>query len=326
VTYRRGCRFIAAAPLLFLAASCTSSKAPEIDPYDAKQVVVKAKNPDAPVGPDAATKLALAQSRYAAAQSAWASGDALTALAIANQALVQGVPSDLEPGFRDLRSKARAAVVMTKVCRVRVIADKDAVADGDEIRMRIEFANVSGATLRVPRAMKGTSDALVVLALTREDYDVYGNARASDYTLPVPVPDDIVLAPGGTTETPFTIPAEMAKLTHQGFSVIDLAGKFRPVSIRVGDTEFFDAVPIEKATVRVFMKGFEPLAADPLGSLKKAVEKRSPPHLLTAVELLAPSDRAAAKTFLESAKDQDEELSGFVGAALARIAALDAAR
>jgi hypothetical protein len=323
--FQRGRRLIAAAPLLFVAASC-KSKDPEIDPYDAQQVVVKAKVPDAPVGPDAATKLALAQSAYAAAQAAWASGDALTALALANHALLRGVPSDLEGPFRDLRSKARAAVVMTKVCRVRVIADKDAVADGDEIRMRIEFANVSGATLRVPRAQEGTSDALVVLTLAREDYDVYGNARSSDFTLPVPVQEDIVLAPGGAMETPFTIPAEMAKLSHQGLSVIDLSGKFRPVSIRVGDTEFFDAITIEPARVRVFMKGYEPLAADPLGSLKKAVEKRSPPHLLTAVELLAPADRAAAKTFLESAKEKDEELGGVIDAAFARIAALDAGR
>jgi hypothetical protein len=323
--FRQGRRLVAAALFLFIAASCTS-KEPEIDPYDAKQIVIKAKNPDAPAGPDAATRLARAQADFAAAQTAWGSGDSLSALAIVNHALLSGVPSELEGSFRDLRSKARAAVVMTKVCRVRVLADKDAVADGDEIRMRIEFANVSPATLRLPRAQKGTSDALVVLNLVREDYDVFGNARSSDFTLPVPVEEDIVLAPGATQETPFTIPAEMAKLSHQGFSVIDLAGKFRPVSIRVGDTEFFDAIPIEKATVRVFMKGYEPLAADPLGSLKKAVEKRSPPHLLTAVELLAPADRAAAKAFLETAKEQDEELSGFVGAALARIAALDAGR
>jgi len=325
LTFPQGRRTLAAALLLFVSASC-KSKDVEIDPYDAKQVVVKSKNPEAPAGPDEATRLLRAQTDYAAAQSAWASGDALSALAIVNRALLQGVPPELDGAFRDLRSKARAAVVMTKICRVRVLADKDAVADGDEIRMRIEFANVSGATLRVPRAQKGTSDALVVLNLVREDYDVYGSARSSDFTLPVPVREDLVLAPGGRHETQFTIPAEMAKLSHQGFSVIDLGGRFRPVSIRVGDTEFFDAIPIEKATVRVFMKGYEPLAADPMGSLKKAVEKRSPPHLLTAVELLAPADRAAAKTFLETAKQEDEELGGVIDAAFARIAALDAGR
>jgi len=326
--FRQGCGVLVAALLLF-AAGCQTRKAkPDddaIDPFDVQPVVLKAQvKGDA--APDAASKAARAESALAAAQAAWRSGDSLAALATVNRALVEGVPAELEPAFRDLRAKARASVVATKVCRVRVVAEKDAVADGDAIRVKLEFANVAGTTLRVPRSREGTSDALVVLKLVREDYDVFGNVRSSDFTLPVPVAEDLVLEPGATRETPFTIPPEMAKLTHEGFSVVELSGKFRPVSIRVGDTELYDAIPIEPARVRVFMKGYEPLAADPLASLKKSVEKRSPPHLLTCAELLAPADRAEAKTFLAAAKSKDEDLAPSIDAALARLAALDAGR
>jgi len=318
-------RRIAAAALLLFTTVCASKEA-EIDPYAAKPVVLRANVKEGPPSPDAATVAARAQSSFAAAQAAWSSGDALTALAIVNHAMLEGVPAELEGPFRDLRAKARASVVATKVCRVRAIAEKDAVADGDEIVVRLEFANLSTATLRVPRAQEGTSDALVVLQLVREDFDVYGNARSADFTLPSPVEQDLVLEPGRSHATRFTIPAELAKLSHQGLSVIRLGGAFRPVAIRVGDTELFDAIPIEKATVRVFMKGYEPMAADPFGSLKKAVEKRSPPHILTAAELLAPGDRPAARTILVAAKAKDEALTGSVDAALARLVALDAGR
>ncbi len=320
---------VVAAALLVFAAAFTSgcrSKEATVDPLDVKPIVLKTNVKAAPEAPDAAAKLARAQAELDAAQAAWRSGDALAALATANHAILEGVPSELEPAFRDLRAKARAAVVASKICRVRALAEKDAVADGDEIRVRIAFSNVSGATLRVPRSQKGTSDALLLLTIAREDYDVYGNARSSDFTLPVPVAEDLVLDPGQTREERIVVPADAAKLTHRGFSILEVRGTFRPVSIRVGDSEFFDAIPVEPARVRVFMKGYEPLAADPLGSLRKSVEKRSPPHLLTCAELLAPTDRAEARTILTAAKEKDEELAPAIDAALARLQALDAGR
>lgn len=322
MTFPQGCCFAAAALLLF-AAACRSKPDAEIDPYEAERVVTALPQKNAAAGPDAAERRAAADAALQRAESAWRSGDALSALAIVNQALVAGVPGELEGAFRDLRAKARAAVVATKICRVRAIPEKDVVADGTAVPLRIEFSNLSGATLRVPRAQKGSSDALVILTLKREDYDVFGNVRASDFTLSVPVREDLVLAPGATHETRLTMPASMAALSHQGFSVVELGGTFRPVVMRVGESEFFDALPIDTAKVRIFLKGFEPLAEDPLGSLGKAIEKRSPPHLFTCVELLAPADRAAARAMLETAKEKDAALAQVVGASLAR---LDAAR
>jgi hypothetical protein len=235
--------------------------------------------------------------------------------------VLEGVPPELDAAFRELRAKARAALVATKICRVRAVPDKDVVADGASVSVAIEFANVTSTTLHVPRAENGSSASVVVLTLVRDDYDVYGNVRSTKYTLPVPVLQDLDLAPGRTEKTRFTIPSDMIKLSHEGFSVIQIDGMFRPVVMRAGESEFFDAFPIEKAVIRVFQKGFEPLAQDPLGSLAKAVAKRSPPHVLVAAELLAPGDREAARTLLEAAKAKDEEMSVVIDAALARLPA-----
>lgn len=317
----QGRRSLAAALLILCLAACGTAPEQDVDPLAAQQVVTKLPSRAGKSAPDAAEKAARAESELAAAQAAWQAGDALGALAIANRALVEGVPSTMEGAFRDLRSKARAAVVASKVCRVRVLPEKDAVADGTAVAVRIEFANLSAATLHVPHGLEGSSTACVVLTLERQDYDVFGNQRESRYTLSAPVDEDLELQPGAAHVTRLEVPSEMTSLTHEGFSVLTLSGLFRPVALRVGDSEFFDAIPIESADVRIFQKGFEPLAADPLGSLRRAIEKRSPPHVLTCVELLAPADREAARTLLTEAKEKDPPLTSVANAALARLAA-----
>ena len=317
----QGRRLIAAALLIPGLCACATSEKP-IDPFTAEKVVTKLATQDAAEpAPDAAEKTARAEAQLAAAQAAWQAGDALGALAITNRAIIEGVPSPLESAFRDLRAKARADLVASKICRVRVLPEKDAVADGTPVGIRIEFANLSGATLAVPRGVEGSSDAVIVLTLERQDFDVFGNERTTSYTLNAPVREDLVLPPGGVEATRLEVPSAMTALGHDGFSVLTLSGTFRPVKLRVVDSEFFDAIPIERAALRIFQRGFEPLAADPLGSLKRAIEKRSPPHLLTCVELLAPSDRAAARALLTAAKETDPPLARVADAALARLAA-----
>ncbi len=318
--FSRGRRIAAAAPLVFtLVVTACASKDKEIDPFSVEKMEKKAPpNTNAPkVDPDALSRAAAA---LASAEQAWISGDPVSTLAIVNRALVEGPPEEMQGPLRDLRAKARTAVVASKIASVRAIPEKDVVAAGASVPLRIEFKNLSTSTLRAPRAQKGTSDAVVILTLLRTDFDVFGNERSTRYTLRVPIARDIELAPGATLETKYVMPASMTQLDQEGFSVIELSGSFRPVTLRVGDTEFFDAIPLVPAKVRVFMAGFEPLAADPLGSLKKAVAKRSPPHLMTAAELLAPSDRSAARAFLLDAKAADPPLAPSIDAALKRLA------
>jgi hypothetical protein len=316
--FPQGRRSLAAALLILGLGACSTREQP-IDPDSAERVVVEGPGRPGRAAPDADAKQARAEAALDAALAAWRSGDALTALSLANHAMLEGIPSELEAPFRELRSKARASVVATKICRVRALPEKDVVADGEPIAVRIEFSNLSSTLLSVPRSQKGASDATVVLTLVREDIDVFGNSRRSEFTIPAPVREDLTLSPGQSFETRLVVPPGMAGLQHQGFSVIELSGVFRPIVMRVGESEFFDAIPIERARVRIFQKGFEPLAEDPLGSLRKAVAKRSPPHLLIAAELVAPIDRPEARAVLEAAKPKDPELGTAIDAALARL-------
>jgi hypothetical protein len=160
--------------------------------------------------------------------------------------------------------------------------------------------------------------------VTREDRDVYGNVKSSEFTLRAPVEEDLDVPPGGEREVHVTIGADLVALRHEGFSVFRIGGTFRPVAVRVGDTEFYDALPVEPALVRVFQKGWEPMAADPLASLRRAVSKRSPPHVLVATELLAATEREEARRVLLEATKKDRPLEFVLRAALARLDELDA--
>ena len=303
-----------------LLASCAGTE--DLDPDAVERVVVESPTAGTadPSAPDA---LARAEQALAEAEAAWRAGDPLTALAIANKAVREGVPPELKPRFREIQARARGAVLAAKVVRVRVVPLRDVVASGDPVPVRIFIQNLTPTPLRAPRTSPGSSDSLIVLELRREDLDVFGNRRTSEFTLRAPIPDDLVVPPGGEREFQVSIAADLVALEHEGLTVVRIGGTFRPVEIRVGETELFDAVPIESAPVRVLARGYEPLAVDPLESLKKAVARRSPVHVMTCAELLAPADRDAARAVLREAEAKDRELAPFLRTVLERLDEVD---
>lgn len=315
---------VLAALLAAVLAGCRTGD-PDADPMSQGQVVLGGKGGIAPVDRGSSEARSQAERALASAEAAWQAGDSLTAMAILNQALAAGVPEELESRFRELRVRARAVVVTDKIVRLRAIPVKDVVADGSAVPVRIVVTNLSAAPIRAPRREAGSSDALFLVSVTREDRDVYGNVKSSEFTVRVPIEEDLFVPAGGEREIHVSIDPDLVRLHHEGFSVFRIAGTFRPVVVRVGESEFFDALPIEAGVVRVMQQGFEQLADDPLGSLRKAVARRSPPHILASAELLAPSVRAEARTVLGDAVARDEELAFCLHAALARLDELDSA-
>jgi len=171
---------------------------------------------------------------YSAAETAWQAGDPLTTIALVNQALTRGVPTELEARFRELRARARDSIVALKVVQVRAVPVRDVVADGEPVPVRILLRNVSAAELRSPRTEGGSSSALFVLEVSKEDRDLWGNVRASEFSLRAPVDQDLVIPPGGVREVQVSIAPDLVRLTHDGFSVLRIGGSFRPVVLRVG--------------------------------------------------------------------------------------------
>ncbi len=262
---------------------------------------------------------AKAQAALAEAQRAYQSGDLLTAFAVANHALRDEPPAELREALRKVRSDARAALVVSRIVRVRAVPDRDAVADGDVATLRVVFRNLSSDRLVIPRTASSSSEALLLLGLTRSDYDVYGNTRTSEQRLRHTLADDLSIPPGGEREIVLKLSDALSTLRHQGFSLIEVSGTFRPVVLQVGESEFFDALPVAPASLHVFQKGYEDVAAAPFEALRKAIAKRSPPHLLVAAELLPPSDRLAALELLDKAIEDDPELAFALQAARTRL-------
>lgn len=266
----------------------------------------------APVGstaPGVDERAAAAESAVFAATQAWRDGDALAAMSIATRALRAGAPPEYETKLRRIRSQARETLLSEQIARLSVLPSRDAFADGDEVRGVLRVQNRSSAPVRVSRTAEDSSASLFILDVERRDFDVYGNVRSAEFTIHVTLDRDLELGAGGAEDVPFVIPADMVRLAHTGFSTFEIGGHLRAVAVQVGATELFDALPLEPATVRVFLQGFEPLAEDPMGSLRRAVQKRSPPHILIAAELLAPGERAEAVTFLLQAADDDPPLA-----------------
>lgn len=329
-TRRGAAAFCAAALLLFvLAPLLAGCKTTDEQPLDPGPISSSPKSSDsvsangvdtggAEAAEDAAA-LQAAQNSLAAAQGALRDGDPLSALAIASRAIVDGVPDSIRSALRAVRTLAREALLQDRVLRLQVLPDRDAVADGGDIGVTVRLRNLSAAPLRVPVTAEGSSNSVVVLEVLRSDYDVYGNVREAQFTVRVQLEEDIELTPGGEATLRAEISGERARLGHMGFSVLRIGGHLRPVGVQIGATEFFDALPLEPALVRVFMQGYEPLAADPLTSLRRSVQKRSPPHVLTAAELLAPDERAEGIRFLEGAAEDDAPMATVLEAAANRL-------
>lgn len=301
--------------LIALAAACAGAPKDEPTPGVAPSAVLPEEVAD--------ERAARAELALAAAEAAWREGDALSAFAIANRALRDSPPDESAKLLREVRSRARAALVGEQILEARVIPTRDAVTNGSRVAADVALTNRSQAPLSIPRAESGSSTALLQLSVIRDDIDLWGNTRTTQAAVRVELPSDLLLAPGGTARIPVEIPEGLATFTHQGFAVLRIGGLLRPVVLRVGEGEFFDTVPLAEARIRVFLENYEQLADDPLGSLRKSVEKRSPPHILTAAELLPPGDRGEAVALLEKAVRDDPPLSFVLEAALGRLRAFD---
>jgi len=260
----------------------------------------------------------------AEARQAFGQGDALAALAAAGRGLRGNPPDHLDKELRAIRTQARDALLKEEVLRLSIVPARDAVADGEPLVVRIRVQNVAAAPVTIPASAKDSSNALVVLDVVREDRDIYGNVRETEFSLRVPLEEDMLLVPGESRDLQATIDGERTQLAHVGFSVLRIAGHLRPISVRVGATELYDALPLRPATVRVLMHGYEALTERPLDLLAEAIRKRSPPHIVTAAELLSPDERPLALQLLRDAAEHDPPLAFVLDATAERLAGPDA--
>jgi hypothetical protein len=187
----------------------------------------------------------------------------------------------------------------------RVEAEREPIAFGEDLRVRIRLRNTGARRVRVPlvlgdrptrfdindpRPVDPSSRSVFVLEVARREVDVRAQVVTTTRRVYRPLPRELDLAPGAEAEMVFTIADVGNELPLDGFRVFTVGGHFRPVVLEVGGLRRWDRVPLAEGRLRSFRPNYEHLADDPVRRLGQAIEKGAPVHLLTA-SALVPWDR-----------------------------------
>jgi hypothetical protein len=190
------------------------------------------------------------------------------------------------------------------VLRVDVRGLQDYVPFGHDVDLVVRLRNVGtqDVVIRPPTGSgpDAVSGSTLVLSITRRDRDVYAAEMSRRWSQSVPLlaegGDELRIAPESAYEVPVRIPAEEAGQPLSGLRVLEVGGDLRAGRIEAGLEEPFGRIPIRPGRVVVVPGNYEPLAADPLGSIRKAALAVAPIHLLVATEFLPPASRPEAMT------------------------------
>ncbi|MHC4472018.1 MAG: hypothetical protein ACYS99_13755 [Planctomycetota bacterium] len=258
------------------------------------------------VEPLTAMEEAEAEEALARARDAFLRGEYAACLEIARATLEKGPPPAVASELRSLRFEAKRRQLSQDVLSARVLPVREVCVMGSEAVLELTLLNLAKQPVEVARRARGSSDAVFVLSVTREDLDVYGNVRTETTTHRVPLGEDLEVPVGGRRSVEHALPTPRPEDRHLGFTVLRIGGILRPALIRCGEARYYSGVELGEAVVRVFPPGYEPIAEDPLGTLDKAYRLGAREHLLVAAELAPPERRhetvAKLVSYLEGAE------------------------
>ena len=240
--------------------------------------------------------------KFEAAQGAAAAGEDEIALTLISSALEANPKSPWDQRFRALKADVKSRHLDANVLRLDVRPIRDYVGFEEDVDLLVRLRNVGDADV-VIRAAEGfgadaVSGSTLVLTMKRTDRDIYAAEMSHSWTQSVPLlaPGDreLRIAPEGVHEMRVRVPADEVGGPISGMKVLDLSGEMRAGRILSGIEEPFGRIALRPGRVVALPANFEPLAADPLGSISRAVDALAPVHLLVATEFLAPEDWTAA--------------------------------
>lgn len=225
------------------------------------------------------------------------SGDDEQALGVLDAALASSPPSPWAGRLREQKQDLRRRRVEEGLLRVDARPVKDVSAFATDVRFLIRIRNVSRVEV-VFAAPEGAdaSASVVTLDVLRRDRDIYASLleRSWSQTVRLQEPGDppLTLAPGALREFAVTIPADDAGPALAGVRVLEVSGTLRPARLLVrGEPETL-TLRVRKGRAVILPQGFEPLAADPLGGIERALPLGAAAHVLVAAEFVT-RDRAA---------------------------------
>jgi hypothetical protein len=171
----------------------------------------------------------------------------------------------------------------TEILRVDVRPVRDYVPFDAAVDLIVRLRNVGKAEVVIlpptsgPDAISGSS---LVLTVKRTDHDIYEAELSRTWTKVVPLlaegAEELRIPSETVHEVRVRVPPEDVGGAVSGLRVLELSGDLRAGRIEAGISEPLGRVPIRPGRVVVLPGNFEPLAADPLGSLRKAAEVTAP--------------------------------------------------
>ena len=262
------------------------------------------------------------------AQAAVEAGDDETALQIVHGALELSPPERWDSMLRALRQTIKARHVELDLVRADARGRRDYVVFDEDVDFVVRLRNLGSRDL-VISAPAGpgpaeVSGSVLALSVQRKDRDVYAASLGRSWTQVVPLvvagQPDLVVPPEGFHDVAVRVPASEAGGAVAGLRILEVGGDLRLTGASVGIAEPIGRVPIRPGRVVVLPRNYEPIAAEPLRSLRRALGVQAPVHVLVAIELLDPADRAAAVTALADALAAgDADMAPTIHSALAHL-------
>ena len=242
------------------------------------------------------------QAKFDAAREALQAGREDQALEVLAATLRLDPPSPWDGRLKAMRLEIRERQVGVDAIRVDARGERDYVPFDQDVDLVLRVRNVGTCDL-VIRAPEGDgpgaiSGATFVLSVQRLDRDVYGAELRRSWTQTVPLvtteTGPLRIPPETSHEVRVRMPAEDAGGALSGVRTLVVGGELRAGRIECGLQEPLGRVSIRPGRVLALPRGFEPIAADPLGSLGKAIRATAPIHVLVAAEFLPASARVEA--------------------------------
>jgi len=233
------------------------------------------------------------------------------ALQVINNALQGEPPAAWANRLRHLKTTLRMRKAQVELLRVEARPVRDYVTFGNPVDFKIRIRNVSSedVVLLAPQVastgVAAVSPSAITLEIVRRDRDVFATTLKRKWTqtlfLQEPGGGPIRIAAGDVHEADARIPVGDAGRGISGLRVLEVSGTLRPTRMRVGDDERSVRLPVRPGKVVVVPAGYEPLAAEPLRSMRRALQTVAPIHLLVATEFVGRGSDAAAMQILADA-------------------------
>jgi len=258
----------------------------------------------APAGEEAGwqEKLDLAQ-RYAAG------GYDEEALRIVDGVLSLSPPAPYDARFKDLKSALRMRRAEASLLRAEALGRRDYARFGSDVDFVVRVRNVARREIVIPApADPASSPPSMTLTVSRVDRDAFAAELRRAWTTTVPLlkagQSELRLAPGASVDLPVRVPAEDVGAPLAGIRVLSVEGTLRPSGLRIGEDARSVRVRVRRGRVVVLPEGYEPIARDPLGSLRTAIDTAAPVHLLVAAEFLSQGERLEAAPLIAGALEE----------------------